>query len=67
MMQNFCMSVTEFSYLALFDNTRDFNAALCPCMLEELLYEVSDWQQIFSFVLRQVSILDWKAVREYEI
>lgn len=55
-MQNFCMSATKFSYLVLFDDTRQLNAILCPCMLEELLYEVSDWQQIFSSVLRQVSI-----------
>lgn len=41
-MQNFSMSVTKFSYSVLFDNTRQFNAALCLCTLKELLYEVSD-------------------------
>lgn len=63
----FFISVTKFSYSILIDNTRQFNATLCPCMLKELLSEVSGWQQIFSFILRQVSILDWKAVRQYEI
>lgn len=66
-MQNFCMSITKFSYLVLFDNTRWFGATLCPFMLKELLYGVSGWQQIFSFVLRQGSILERKAVRQYEI
>lgn len=66
-MQNCCILVTIFSYQILFDNTGQFSANLCPCMLKELLHEVSDWQQVFSFILRQISILcDWKTVRQYE-
>lgn len=59
--------ITRFSCWMLLGNTGEVSTNLHFCMLKELLYEISDWQQIFSCMLRQIRILyDWKTIRQHE-
>lgn len=59
--------ITRFPCWMLLGNTGEVSTNLHFCMLKELLYEISDWQQIFSCMLRQVRILyDWKTIRQHE-